>query len=475
MRFMMSIFPVLLFTAFIAHGDIARWNFQDTVSALSISGSVGMSMGEVMKGKYRAMKGNGDEDIKVPATVYHAWFGQPQARCNLDFAPSEKLKVQAGFEANVFVNTFPANLKTNQSSNGGQPILPSLMDWRLHQAQGIFSLIEKDGTSVHLSLGYIPYKYNPEVRNLGEFLFRSGTYPFFLINGFDFPAARLSGLRANFSYVTGRVHFTFDQFILTERNIPPLNDVSFASVASVDYMKIITIGAGVDFSHAISVNSRLTSPDDAKYVTETGDTGSYTFQGVKFMGRATLDPFVALRGKESLVNEILGKNGGKIYAEAAVIGLANYPASLETIDGTDPMNPWGYGSIAQRTPLMAGINIPFWKILDVCALEFEHYPSPNPNSAISVIKDGYPLPFYAFNNEEEGYDTGSGNAYVPRWYWSVYLKKQIVKNFSVVAQVGRDHIRWEMPLIYQTSNYDYEDAMVKPDEWGWHIKTIFNF
>lgn len=50
-----------------------------------------------------------------------------------------------------------------------------------------------------------------------------------------------------------------------------------------------------------------------------------------------------------------------------------------------------------------------------------------------------------------------------------------MKDFAVVAQIGRDHIRWEMPMPYYNSNYDFEEAMCKPDHWGWHVKTIFSF
>jgi hypothetical protein len=77
-----------------------------------------------------------------------------------------------------------------------------------------------------LSIGLMPYKYNPEVRNLGEFLFRSGTYPFVLFNNYNFPLARLSGLRLNFKYGTEKFGLTVDQFVLMERETPPLNDIS---------------------------------------------------------------------------------------------------------------------------------------------------------------------------------------------------------------------------------------------------------
>lgn len=34
-------------------------------------------------------------------------------------------------------------------------------------------------------MGYFPYKFNPDATNLGEFLFRTGTYPLYLISNFN--------------------------------------------------------------------------------------------------------------------------------------------------------------------------------------------------------------------------------------------------------------------------------------------------
>ncbi|MBN1307217.1 MAG: hypothetical protein JXA18_04830 [Chitinispirillaceae bacterium] len=492
-----TVFSALTLVPFLATaGDVGEGP-HDTTSSFSVSGSVGMSTGEVVKGKYRAMKGNGHEDIKHPSTVYRAWFGQPRAKCDLAFTPGDRLKVLAGFEANVFVNTFPADLKTTQSSNGGQPILPSLMDWRIHQAQGIVSLADDDRLSVKLSLGYMPYKYNPHVRNLGEYLFRSGTYPFFLMNEVDFPAARLSGLLATVAGGTGRMRFTVDQLVLTERNIPPLNDISFATIASVNFSRFIDVGAGVNFSHAVPVDGRLTTPDDARYVTDldtvrdaggtpvpdpatggvamAGDTGHYTFQGIKLMARAAVDPFARLRGQRTFISGLLGENGGKLYGEIAVIGVKNYPSSFEMIDGTDAMNPWGYESIAERTPLMAGINVPLWKILDVCAIEIERYPAPYPNDYYQVVMNkGLPIPtwYRMYHDSASGYDSSTYRN--NRWYWSLYMKKRVVKNFSLVGWIGRDHMRWDVNLGNKC-NYDTEEILAKPDQWAWRLEMVLEF
>ena len=126
-------------------------------STLSISGVVDFSMGEVVKGMYHSISANGEEAIKRPATVGHAWFGNPLARLNFNFKPSEIMEVLIGFEGNIFVCTFPPYLKTGGSSNGGPPVLPQWMDWRIHQAQGIFSLLNRGTTTLSLSLGLMPY------------------------------------------------------------------------------------------------------------------------------------------------------------------------------------------------------------------------------------------------------------------------------------------------------------------------------
>ena len=74
--------------------------------------------------------------------------------------------------------------------------------YRLSRADFIYS----HGEGFNLDVGYFPIKYNDNARNLGEYLFRSGTYPQYLTANFDFAAARVTGLNAfgmlfgNFNY-----------------------------------------------------------------------------------------------------------------------------------------------------------------------------------------------------------------------------------------------------------------------------------
>jgi hypothetical protein len=446
---------------------------------VAISGMVELESAEMLRARITYSGRN--------FSVDHVWYSHLLGTLNIDARPVPSLDIRSSFEFRQYMNT-SSTQNRNNSYNLGDFLYH---DFFVREARGIFTLGDNRTASLKIEGGLMPYKYNPEVRELGEFLFRSGTYPFYLLGEFDRPFARLTGLRAGFTFGNDAFDAGIDLLALTERDIRPFWDISFAGIAAARFLKIFDVGAGVDFAHAIPMDDRVTTPDtaDTRYAildstavldSATGlPTGAwdytyanYTFKGVKLMVRATIDPFGIVRGRESVLHDIVGENGGKIYGEAAIIGIKNYPANLTMSLVT---NPYGYDELKERMPFMLGVTLPFWKILDVCALEFEYFPSPNPNSAVGVIKDGFPLPFYTFNNTEEGYDTGSGNAYVPRWYWSLYVKKQILRNFSIVGQIGRDHIRWEMPMNYQTLNYDYEEAMVKPDEWGWHVKTIFDF
>ncbi|MBN1308617.1 MAG: hypothetical protein JXA18_11905 [Chitinispirillaceae bacterium] len=474
----LCVFSLSLITA-----PACGWDAPVNDSAITMTGVIDFSMGEVVRGMYRAIRSNGDDVVRYPSTVSHLWFGQPLARLTVEGRVSEKIRALFGFEVNVFLNTYPPYLKTSLSSNGWPPVLPQYMSGRLHQAQGIFSLVDKDQTSLNFMVGLMPYKYNPEVRNLGEFLFRSGTYPFFLINDFNFPLARLSGLRLNFVHNGERFGVRFDQFILTEREMPPMNDISLATVVNVTLYNIIDIGFGVDFARVITLNDNLTTPASAVFEQSPGDTGRYTFRGTKLMARGTVDPFGRVRGTGSFLGDLAGEHGGKLYGEVAVVGLKNYPESTILFE-QDRLNPWGYKKISERMPWMVGVNIPLWKILDVCAFELEKYPAPYPNDYYQVFMNwGLPIPTWIerYRSDttmsdgstwENPYDSTSYTG--DRWYWSLYMKKRIARHISIIGQISRDHMRWEVN-VGNKNNYATEEIMALPDQWSWRLATLFEF
>ena len=335
-------------------------------SDLDINGYIGFEVGQMVKSQYQTNE------------VGHIWLGSSVGNINMKAIPSENLTVLLGMEGRLWFNTFPTEYLRNK-----QFTFTSTTDFCIHQAQGIYTLLKNEKLSLECAAGIMPYKYNPEARNLGEYHFRTGTYPAYIINDFDFPRARLSGGRVSVNYTGEAVSAGIDALILTERQMRPFHDLSLAAVANAGFLKAVTIGAGIELAHIWAVSDTVTSPhsDQTKYVNGT-DTGYYTFSGTKLMARVTIDPLFSMR--ENL-RGVIG-NSGKIYGELAILGLKDYPAD----QGAN--NKYGYSGLKNKMPIMFGVNLPGWKILDICAIEFEHFSSPYADSYDQVLREGYPLP-----------------------------------------------------------------------------------
>ncbi|MBN1307218.1 MAG: hypothetical protein JXA18_04835 [Chitinispirillaceae bacterium] len=449
-----------------------------TLNKLSISGKLQFDCAEMLKARTSA---GGTSNPGTPTNVDHIWYGHTIAELSAESRMFDWFLVRAGFELRQYLTMLPLIEKARRDPFFGNT---SWMGFYLREGQGIFTLLKNHPVSIEAAFGYMPYKYNPEVRNLGEFLFRSGTYPLYLLTEFDRPFARLTGLRTGLQMKNDMIDAKIDAFGLIERELRPFNDISIAVIAGIDFLKIISAGCGIDFARLLPMDSRLTIPEESEneYVVDSmpvidSSTGAivgsrpvyehYTFQGTKLMLRATVDPFGMLRGTGSFVDRLLGENGGKIYGEYALIGLENYPVNQQQLQD---YNRRGYKLADDRSPWMAGCTVPFWKILDIFALEVERFPGYSPDSYFRQVINGWPLSTSS-NGNPGVYDT---TTYVPRWNWSIYMKKQITRHFSAVCQVGRDHQRWEFNPA-QADYYDFEAAMVKPDEWGWRVAGIFNF
>jgi hypothetical protein len=429
---------------------------------LTVTGSLAFDIGEYVKARSTGGGDNGSNPQPF-RSVDHIWFGHTIATLNLCSNPSDNFAVRSSFEFRQYMNMFPI---TNIKDKIFGPYYWN--GFYIREGQGIFSPLSTGPLRLDIAFGYMPYKYSVDTRDLGEYLFRTGTYPLFALGEFDRPFARLTGLRLGLTYDGGPVSAKADLLGLIEREIRPFNDISLAAVAGVNVLKVLEIGGGVDLAHCIPMNSLLTMPENDKTQcidTVTGDTSYYSFQGTKVMVRGALDPVGMWRGRNGIIDKICGTSGGRIYAEYAIIGLKNYPSS------GDADNLRGYLSVAERSPWMVGINIPAWKIFDVCALEFERFPSYFPDDYWRVVVNGLPLPSpYPTNSITGNVDS----SYAPRWNWSLYLKKQIVRHFSIVGQIGRGHQRWESNPN-ASGLYDFEAALVKPDHFGWICSGIFSF
>ena len=217
----------------------------------------------------------------------------------LSIAPTPNFTINTGIEGYVWFTTIP-NSEIYAKAN---ELMTPNWSFYIHQSDMVFSFGNKEMFNGELGFGYFPFKYNPEVYNLGEYMFRSGTYPGWLITNFGWPMARLGGLR--FSSTTFN-RWKNDLLLTTEIEMYPYFDLSFSWLTSVKALKgFFDIGAGISFSRFIPNRKELTTPEhfnniaDIQFNSIQGtdtlyDTTYYTFQGTKAMARLTLDPKVFL-------------------------------------------------------------------------------------------------------------------------------------------------------------------------------------
>jgi len=142
----------------------------------------------------------------------------------------------------------------------------------------------------------------------------------------------------------------------------------------------------------------------------------FTYQGIKLMFMASID-IKAMFGSPG----IFGPEDLKVFAELGVLGVQDQPLY--------------YTDIRKRAPLMFGMNIPAFKLLDLLSLQFEYYDNPWPNDSRNFV---YSLvPTYDLAGEK-------GNEFKPirsdDWHWSMLARKKWAYG-NVYLQVASDYLR----------------------------------
>jgi len=278
--------------------------------------------------------------------------------------------------------------------------------------------------------GILKFRYNPDARNLGEYLILSGAYPGFVFSGREW--ANNVGLHLR---TTLGPHLTHDVLALVELENIPFNDISLVYIASYSPARALTLGAGVSFHRLIPFNPDLTTPPPEN---AGGEQIEFTHRGVKLMGRMSFDvkPLLGSPG-------LFGPEDLKIYAEAAVLGVKDYPVY--------------YDNIRERIPVMVGLNVPAFNILDYIAVEGEWYGSPHLNTT--------PLRHYRAIPIEP--DIGDRDDLK----WSVSIKRAIDEHIAVYGRVANDHLRTEDA----SGGVSERELMMAPENWYWSIAVTLTF
>jgi hypothetical protein len=310
-------------------------------------------------------------------------------------------------------------------------------------------------------VGIFPYKYNPDAMDLGEYLLRSGTYPGYLVSGgFNLLSNdyQVQGAAAHLNNFGGRLRTSF--LLPMETAMPPMHSISPTLVSTFKGPAGIELGAGVTLNHFISAKPSKEAPrahttDDPPYmhwptsiieevkkvkvpdtrpgaaagamrdsVTEVirDTTRFYTFQGAKLMGRIALDPKAWFGGSDLMAPADL-----RLFAEAAVLGVKDYP--------------FYYTDITRRIPIMFGMNLPTFRLLDLLCVQGEYYNSLWTNNIDAVFENQWPVPYHPSYDPAFGPESTAKRAKDDRWHWSVYAKKEFLKGATGFLQVANDHMR----------------------------------
>jgi len=400
----------------------------------------------------------------------------------------------------------------------GKKVVPVLLDATIQSTFGLFD----DRDTFQAEFGYFPFKYNPQSTNLGEYLFRSGTYPGFLVSGFEhsIDKQKLCGLHLSYTmYAAGRLKH--DLLLTTEMDYYPLHDPHFTYIATyTPAHPFIEVGAGFQLARFLPVeksrttpgldndNFNIRSPDSRKWVgyvdTLTGDTVMYTFRGTKLMARLAINPQSFQR------IPFLGENDLKLYGEAALLGVKDYAG-------------W-YANRGERIPVLFGMNWPTHPLLsytiipgilgflleqkesakvakagtfgaggillgigswaldrflncntkpDIISIEGEWYGSKYWNTQEFAWKAASPVPYSGSSVSPDITDWKAKTD--DDWKWSVYMSKSITPFLRISGQVASDHTprNWYTPG--PPSYVKYTEVVPRSQDWYWMTRITCYF
>jgi hypothetical protein len=443
--------------------------------------------GQIPRGSLNALT---NKNVAADSMILNkGWLEDQLATVGLDATFKDHLEIKVGLLTQLFFSyPFVNENNSRMTKNSSQAVGIDDAYAQIHFGNAATPYFAGQ-------VGFFKYKYNPDARNFGDYLFRTYTYPIVFNMGFDFPQARMLGLRVetNGGAFTKELEGLKLEGLLTSSTLPPTMVWSVAGIASYDVLNrhFINFGLGIDFSDLLNVYNDQTYPrytgsdnagdplkprvDGIHYIKsiqyneeeDVSDTvfGYYTFAGTKVMARVSIDPKVLLPW------HIFGENDLKIYAEADIIGLTNYPDSGYTAADSkkkDLIAP-SYNSIVDKTPIAIGFNIPAFKMLDVLNIEVEYFGAKYYNDASGLAGVGSnPLPYDWF-----GKTSDSPVYQKSKWKWSLFAKKSFYDgHFSIIGQIARDH------LMLASTSYDYTDqaeTMVTAKDWWWALKTSWMF
>jgi hypothetical protein len=364
-----------------------------------------------------------------------------------------------------------------------------------------------------LNAGIFNYKYNEYSKNLGEYAFRSGTYPGWISTGgityVGVNSASVTGFRLSQSFGS----FSHELLATLETEVLPTYDLSLTYMSKYNWQNTVKLGAGVQLARILPAVPSRTNPgvirDASSGVASTNVSNRYfqhngewyvdwreyydallahpstsgadsarylnakrvidSAQGHDLSGNSVpqinvnyqnysatgVKPIATFAfDPKPLVGGIpmLGPNDLVLYGEAALLGVKDYPVF--------------YDDWTKRLPVMVGFNLPTFRFLDVLSVEVEYYGSEYPDNFQGILSGNVQaVPWPTVPNTYAASDWKDDN-----WKWSVYAQRRIVDGVTLSGQVARDHARaWSYP-----TGKTYWGIINDNDDWYWMLKLTAN-
>jgi hypothetical protein len=404
---------------------------QSETPAIKLSGFGYYMFGQIESGTY-------GDDFTQGSRFNHLWVNTSLMHLNATSDATDWLTAKLGFEMYA---DFPLK---GSSAMDKSSYFRSYKAY-LASAEGIMHWKYADNilSSLRVESGLFPYTINPDVKTLGNYLFRSTIHPISVQNKVDYPWADLLGVNAEAGLLEDKLKL--NAILSSEFIYVPFFDFTPAFAVSYAPNKMIDIGGAIAFHHAFQADNALLPDSIGK-----------KWQGTKINARATLDP-KPLLGEP----DCMGKDEFKIYAEIAVLGLKD---SVE-VDTTGSNGVFPANSLMHHMPFMIGFNVPTFKILDCFAIELEWFNSPYAN-------DWFGLYAQQSSSARPPTTPEQWTNYISddNFKWSIYLNKVIGK-FEVRSIIGSDHTVYRL-LNQSTGNF--EQTMKRKGDWQWMLELRYN-
>lgn len=327
----------------------------------------------------QAMRGVANRDLYAP--YFRLWQQDMVFHISDELIYLEKLRFILSIESKLTFsykqdNRFPATLSPEFA------FYPS--DIEINYTFG-----NLDRPWLRIGVGYFPFKYNPDAKDLGEFLLRGLAYPTVIKSDWEFAMTRELGFHVNGVIGNPSIdQIKWDLMFTTETHEWPLQDWTVTAVASNNLLNCVDVGGGASLQRFLPVNESKTTPKipSNSYLNASGDTAYYTFKSIKLMGRGSLSPLALVPEFRIPPGFIFGdkpffsKEDLRIYGELAVLGLQNQTAYIWDTTGTGaggvphlikaPKDANYYDSLGDRMPYMIGVNLPTHPLISYGILPF---------------------------------------------------------------------------------------------------------